>query len=162
MEHLWSPWRMEYILSEKVKEQCTFCIEPAKPDSPENLIVHRGERTYSILNRFPYTNGHLMIVPFEHCASIEQLDSKILTEMMQMTAKSMVVLRRVYHPEGFNIGMNIGAVSGAGITEHVHIHIVPRWGGDTNFMSTLSGTRVLPETLEETFYKVERTWKDLR
>jgi ATP adenylyltransferase len=149
---------MEYIMSEKDKERCTLCIEAAKSDGTENLVVFRGNRVFLILNRFPYTNGHVMIVPFKHCPSIEQLDSETMTEMMEMTSKSLVVLRNVYQPEGFNIGMNIGEVSGAGIVDHVHIHVVPRWGGDTNFMSILAGTRVLPETLEDTYKKVKMAW----
>jgi ATP adenylyltransferase len=160
LECLWSPWRMEYIMSDKDEGHCTLCIEAAKPDGPENLVVFRGKRVFLILNRFPYTNGHVMIVPFKHCASLEQLDSQTMTEMMEMTSKSLAVLRDVYQPEGYNIGMNIGEVSGAGIVDHVHIHVVPRWGGDTNFMSTLAGTRVIPETLEDTYKRVKMAWKD--
>lgn len=160
MEYLWSPWRMEYIMSEKDEGQCTFCKEAAKPDGPENLVVYRGKRVFLILNRFPYTNGHIMVVPFEHCSSIEKLDSETMTEMMEMTSRSLGVLRSVYRPEGYNIGMNIGEAAGAGIADHVHIHVVPRWGGDTNFMSTLAGTRVLPEALEDTFERVKKAWKE--
>ena len=149
-------------MSEKDKSICTLCVEAAKTDGPENLVVHRGTRVFLILNRFPYTNGHIMVVPNRHCASLEQLDSETMTEMMEMTSKSVTVLRMVYQPEGFNIGMNIGEVSGAGITDHVHIHVVPRWGGDTNFMSTLAGTRVLPESLEVTFERIKQAWKDYK
>lgn len=147
-------------MSEKNEELCTFCIEVAKTDGPDNLVVYRGPRVFLILNRFPYTNGHIMVVPYKHCASIEQLDSETMTEMMEMTSKSMAVLRNVYQPDGYNIGMNIGEASGAGIADHVHIHVVPRWGGDTNFMSTLASTRVLPETLEVTFERIKKAWKD--
>jgi ATP adenylyltransferase len=160
LEYLWSPWRMEYIMSEKDEGHCTLCVEAAKPDGLENLVVYHGKRVFLILNRFPYTSGHIMVVPFEHCASLEQLDSATMTELMEITAKSLVVLRKVYRPEGYNIGMNIGEVSGAGITDHVHIHVVPRWGGDTNFMSTLASTRVLPETLEDTFTRIRKAWED--
>ncbi len=154
MKHLWSPWRMKYIEQHKKDDGCVFCIAQAKPDGAENLIVFRGSLSYVILNRFPYTSGHLMVIPFQHVPNIEELDSATRAEMMELTSKSMTVLRGIYKPHGFNMGMNIGEAAGAGVLGHVHIHVVPRWNGDTNFMSTLGEVRVLPETLEETHKRV--------
>lgn len=158
MKYLWSPWRMEYILSER-RNGCVFCEELDRPDGPDNLIIFRGESSYVILNRFPYTSGHLMIVPYVHKASIEDLNAEIRTEIMELTARAMRVLREEYHPQGFNLGMNIGEVAGAGVLDHVHLHVVPRWGGDTNFMSTLANTRVLPEILRDTYERVMKSWE---
>jgi ATP adenylyltransferase len=154
MNHIWAPWRMEYIESSK-EEGCVFCSAQEKDDSVENLIAFRGERAYVILNRYPYTSGHLMVVPFDHQPHLEELDTLTRAEMMELATRCMTVLRRIYHPEAFNMGANIGEAAGAGVKSHVHIHIVPRWGGDTNFMSTVGGTRVLPEALESTYERVK-------
>jgi ATP adenylyltransferase len=144
---------MKYIESNKETE-CIFCTAQAQEDSAENLIAFRGEYSYVILNRYPYTSGHLMVVPFAHQAHLEDLDPPTRAEMMELTTQCITVLRKVYHPEAFNIGANIGEAAGAGVKSHVHIHIVPRWNGDTNFMSTLGETRVLPEALERTYERV--------
>lgn len=159
MKYIWSPWRMEYIQSDKNEEGCAFCIEMAKPDGPENLIVYRGKHAFLILNRFPYNSGHLMVVPFLHTSTLHALAKDIQTEMMDITNRSIQVLGEVYKPQGFNVGINIGEAAGAGITEHIHMHIVPRWSGDTNFMSSLGNTRVLPEKLEETYKRVKDIWE---
>ena len=161
MNQLWSPWRMEYIQSHK-EEGCVFCLEAAKPDGLENLILYRANRSFIILNRFPYTSGHLMIVPFDHKPSIELLESETLTEIMDLCVYSMRVLQAAYTPQGFNVGINIGEAAGAGIIEHVHLHVVPRWRGDTNFMSSLSGVRVLPEALEVTYERIKLAWESGR
>ena len=158
MEHLWSPWRMVYIENSHKNDGCIFCEEPARQDCSENLIVFRGRYAYVILNRYPYTSGHLMIVPFVHLPSLELLDPETRAEMMELSARAIRVLQAVYHPQGFNLGVNIGAAAGAGITEHVHMHVVPRWSGDTNFMSTLGQTRVLPESLGDTCRRVRSAW----
>ena len=156
MNHLWSPWRMEYIESNNNKEAgCVFCNAQARTDSAENLIAHRGERAYVILNRFPYTSGHLMVNPFEHKPNLEELDSATRAEMIELTSRSTTVLKNIYKSQGFNIGVNIGEAGGAGVLGHVHIHIVPRWKGDTNFISTIGGTRVLPEALDVTYMRVK-------
>lgn len=132
-----------------------FCIAQAKADSAENLIAYRGVLAYVILNRYPYTSGHLMVVPFAHQPNLEKLDAATRAEMMELTSLCMTVLRKVYNPQAFNMGANIGEAAGAGVKEHVHIHIVPRWKGDTNFMSSLGETRVLPEALEDTYQRVK-------
>jgi len=153
MDHLWSPWRMEYIENNK-SDGCVFCNAQGQEDGAENLIAYRGQYAYVILNRYPYTSGHLMVIPFLHQPSLEGLDSEIRAEMMELTTRCMTVLRAVYNPQGFNVGVNTGEAAGAGVKEHVHIHIVPRWMGDTNFMSAVGDTRVLPEALEDTYTRV--------
>jgi ATP adenylyltransferase len=160
MQHLWSPWRMTYIEKQKEEEGCVFCDAPALPDGPENLIVFRSQRAYVILNRYPYTSGHLMVVPYDHRPSLEDLDPETRAEIMELATQGIRALRRAYHPEGFNLGVNIGEPAGAGITEHVHLHVVPRWTGDTNFMSSLGQTRVLPQSLEDTWQRVRAAWPD--
>lgn len=148
---------MEYIGSNKV-EGCVFCALQEREDSAENLIVFRGTYTFVILNRYPYTSGHLMVIPYVHKPNLEELDIESRTEMMELTSRCTTVLRTVYKPQGFNIGVNIGEAAGAGVKEHVHIHIVPRWAGDTNFMSSIGQTRVLPETLEDTYRRVKEAF----
>jgi len=160
MNHLWSPWRMEYIENNNKEDGCVFCIAQASEDSAENLIAHRGEKAYVILNRYPYTSGHLMVVPFDHKPNLEELDAGTRAEMMELTTRCMTVLRGVYNPQAFNMGANIGEAAGAGVKAHVHIHIVPRWKGDTNFMSTLGETRVLPELLEDTYQRVKNGFQN--
>lgn len=146
---------MEYIENNDKEEDCIFCIAQEKEDSAENLIAFRGERAYVILNRYPYTSGHLMVVPFDHKPNLEELDPQTRAEMMELTTRCMTVLRKIYDPQAFNMGANIGEAAGAGVKSHVHIHIVPRWAGDTNFMSAVGATRVLPELLEDTYQRVK-------
>ena len=154
MNHLWSPWRMKYIENSEQEEGCVFCNAQAKEDSEANLIAFRGQRAFVILNLYPYTSGHVMVIPFEHVATFEELPSATRAEMIELTSRCMSVLRKTYNPQGFNMGANIGKAAGAGVPGHVHIHIVPRWGGDTNFMSALGETRVLPESIEDTYKRV--------
>jgi ATP adenylyltransferase len=137
---------------------CIFCDLPAQDRDADNLIVRRGRLAYVILNLYPYNNGHLMVVPYAHVPSIEQLDAPALAEIMALTNQALATLRRMYSPEAFNLGVNIGGAAGAGIAEHVHMHIVPRWSGDTNFMSTVAGTRVIPEDLRETWRQAHELW----
>ena len=158
MEYLWSPWRMRYITNHETSPECVFCEAARQEDGPANLIVARGDHAYIIMNRYPYTSGHVMVVPYAHQASFEQLDGESRAEIMELLARVMQVVRAVYAPEGFNVGANIGSAAGAGIADHVHFHVVPRWGGDTNFMSSLASTRVLPETLEDTYQRIYRQW----
>jgi ATP adenylyltransferase len=165
MEHLWSPWRMRYLRGQDRPATaplglagCIFCTKPAETRDVENLIVHRGELTFAILNLYPYNNGHLMIVPYAHVPSFEQLEAPALTELMQLTNQGLAALRKAYSPQAFNLGANIGTAAGAGIADHVHMHIVPRWSGDTNYMATVAGTRVIPEDLRETYRLVCAAW----
>jgi ATP adenylyltransferase len=151
---------MEYIENSNREDGCIFCNVQEREDSAENLIAFRGERSFVILNRYPYTSGHLMVVPFEHQANLEELDADTRAEMMELTARSMTVLRKIYNPQAFNMGANIGEAAGAGVKEHVHIHIVPRWAGDTNFMSAVGETRVLPEALEDTYERVRKAFSE--
>jgi len=160
MNHLWSPWRMEYIDNPDKEEGCVFCNAQAKEDGAENLIAYRGERAYVILNRYPYTSGHLMAIPFEHVSNLEELDSETRAEMMELTSRCTTILKNIYRPQGFNVGVNIGEAAGAGVLGHVHIHIVPRWKGDTNFMSSVGQTRVLPEALEDTYQRVKNVFQE--
>lgn len=160
MNYIWSPWRMAYIENNNNEAACVFCTALTRPDGLENLIVFRGQRAFVILNRFPYTSGHLMAVPNDHQPSLEMLDIKTRAEMLELATHAIKVLRKVYDPQGFNLGINIGEIAGAGITDHVHLHVVPRWGGDTSFMSSLGNTRVLPESLEDTYHRIHGNWGD--
>jgi len=158
MKRLCSPWRMEYIMNPVKSKKCIFCAAIKEKDPSINLIVHRGEHAFVLLNRYPYTNGHLMVASYAHQPSLEDLAHEIRTEIIELITRSQQTLGLVYHPEGYNLGANIGAAAGAGVEGHIHFHIVPRWKGDTNFMSTLSGTRVLPETLEDTLARLTSAW----
>jgi ATP adenylyltransferase len=149
---------MEYILASKTDEGCIFCNGLKLEDGPDNLIVFRGQQAFVMLNRFPYTSGHLMVVPYQHQPSLECLDAASRLDIMDQAARALQVLESLYKPQGFNLGINIGSAAGAGILDHVHLHVVPRWVGDTNFMSSLSQTRVLPELLEETYRRVRNAW----
>jgi len=154
MEHLWSPWRMPYLRGEGPEiEGCLFCVS-AEMDDAEAHIVRRSDLAYIILNRYPYNSGHLMIVPNAHKASPEELEPQALAEMTRLMQLSMRVLREAYDPEGFNVGMNVGAAAGAGVADHVHLHIVPRWSGDTNYMPVLAETRVIPEWIDRTYERL--------
>jgi ATP adenylyltransferase len=159
MEHLFSPWRMEYIQGDSQVSGCIFCNFTGQQEDVKNLIIYRGDNVFVILNRYPYTSGHLMVVPFAHRSSLELLDPQTRAEMMELASKSVEVLGILYRPQGFNLGINIGSAAGAGIADHVHLHVVPRWGGDTNFMSSVGDTRVLPEALEETYARVLAEWE---
>lgn len=153
MKTIWAPWRMQYILSEK-EPGCLFCKLPKEGMNRENLILYRRAQTYVIMNRYPYNNGHLMVVPYFHTPSFEGLSGEVLGEMMELTSYSVQCLARAFRPEGFNIGINIGKVAGAGIEEHLHIHIVPRWAGDASFMTITGEVRVIPEHVMETYDKL--------
>lgn len=160
MDHLWTPWRMTYLQGNAPKSDgCLFCNVAATPEADATtFVLHRGQHAYIILNLYPYNNGHLMIVPFAHAESIEQLPAEALAEIMTLSQRSLAVLRKAYNPHAFNIGINIGSAAGAGVPGHVHMHIVPRWSGDTNFMSALSNTRVIPEMVSETYERLHSLW----
>ncbi len=163
MQYLWAPWRMDYIQGNAGRPpdgECVFCWAARHtPDGPENLVVYRGHYNYIILNRFPYTGGHLMVVPYAHEADLAALPPATRAEMMDLAARAVEILRAEYHPQGFNLGMNLGRIAGAGIAEHVHLHVVPRWAGDTNFMTTVGQARVLPEALEKTYARLKAAWQ---
>ena len=146
---------MEYIDNNNKEDGCVFCSAQSKEDGFENLIAYRGNLSYVILNRYPYTSGHLMVIPFQHVPGLEELDPQTRAEMMELTSRCTTVLKEIYRPQGFNVGVNIGEAAGAGVLGHVHIHIVPRWKGDTNFMSSIGGVRVLPEALEITYQRIK-------
>ena len=149
MERLWTPWRMEYLQAEK-PDGCIFCMMLASEDDKGCLILHRGQKAFVVLNRYPYNNGHLMVVPHDHVNTLEDLDDDTLMELMLLVNKGMGALRQTMNPDGFNIGANLGKAAGAGIDDHMHMHVVPRWEGDTNFMAVLAGTRMMPEMLDQT------------
>ena len=151
MDHLWSPWRLHYVTGGHVPPGCVFCTADTGTDPGQaSLVVHRGTTCFVILNLFPYNNGHLMVVPGRHIATLAEATADELHDMMQLTQRAEIVLRTAYQPHGINVGINIGRAAGAGLAEHLHIHLVPRWNGDTNFMTTVGESRVLPEGLDAT------------
>jgi ATP adenylyltransferase len=154
MDHLWTPWRYGYISTAVPVTGCIFCIKAAENQDAQNYILHRGKLNFILLNLFPYTNGHLMIAPYQHVATLEETPGETLAELTRLTRRTEANLRAVYRPHGFNLGMNIGASAGAGVADHIHMHVVPRWTGDANFMSTIGETRVLPEELPVTYEKL--------
>jgi len=154
MERLWSPWRMEYLLGEGKPEGCVFCHKLESEEDRKNLVVHRGKHAAILMNLYPYNNGHLMVIPYVHQPTTEDLGAETLLEMMELVNLSMGILHKVMSPNGFNVGINIGTPAGAGIAEHVHMHIVPRWNGDTNFLQVCAQTRVIPELLPDTYQKL--------
>ena len=153
MKRLWAPWRMKYLQSAKPKG-CVFCDKLAESRDRDNYILYRGQTGFIILNLYPYNTGHLMVVPNRHVPSLEDLEPETLAEMMVLVNKGLAALREAMRPQGFNVGTNIGKAAGAGVEAHVHIHVVPRWDGDTNFMTVFDGTRVLPESLDDTYDKL--------
>lgn len=155
MDHIWSTWRYKYIASADKETGCVFCRACAGNDR-DSLIVYRGDLNFIILNLYPYTSGHLMIVPYEHTASLAATSLETTTEMMEMAKRAQTALEAEYHPDGFNIGMNLGRSAGAGVADHLHLHVVPRWTGDANFVSIVGETRVLPEDLATTYEKLKK------
>lgn len=152
-ERIWAPWRLKYVkdASKDSEDACIFCSKPQEGDDEANLIVHRGKLCFVILNLYPYTNGHLMVAPFKHVGQIQDIPAETTAEMMGLSQRAIAVLQSKYEPHGFNVGFNQGRVAGAGVEHHIHMHVVPRWGGDTNFMPVLADTRVMPQTLEQTY-----------
>ncbi len=153
MEYLWAPWRMEYIKADK-PSGCIFCEKLHATTDRENLILFRGETSFIIMNKYPYNNGHLMVTPYRHTGNLEDLTESELLEIMILIRKSVLALKQLFRPQGFNVGMNLGRSAGAGIADHLHYHIVPRWDGDTNFMPVISEIKVLPEYLTQTYDKL--------
>ena len=156
MDFIWSPWRFDYLASGGVKApSCVFCVGEDRTHDAERLIVFRGTHNFIILNLFPYTSGHLMVAPYEHLDTIVSAKADQLTEMMQLSQKSIALLQKLYRPDGFNLGMNLGSAAGAGVREHFHLHVVPRWIGDASFMTIVGETRVLAEDLHKTYERVK-------
>jgi ATP adenylyltransferase len=159
MDHLWTPWRYAYVSSTEKTGGCVFCDAPKENDDAKTLIVHRGEYCFVILNAYPYTPGHVMIVPYAHLDELQKLPSAAATEMMALSQRMETVLRQLYRPDGINLGMNIGKAAGAGIAGHIHMHVLPRWVADANFVSVVGETRVLPEVLEVTWRRMREAMK---
>ena len=154
MKNLYAPWRIEYIKSEKNKG-CIFCQLPKENKDDENLIVYRGEHAFAIMNNYPYNPGHVMVVPYRHVGNFEDLNKEEVEDIYRVSKLLIMAIKNVMNPQGFNIGMNIGRVAGAGIEEHIHLHIVPRWNGDTNFMPVISDTKVIPQSLKDTYIELK-------
>jgi ATP adenylyltransferase len=154
---LWAPWRLEYIQAADEQDGCVFCLA-AEGDDEEKLVVRRGERAFVLLNKFPYASGHLMVAPYRHCAEFAQLEADEALEIHALAAEALQALAATYRPDGSNLGWNLGRVAGAGIVDHVHLHVVPRWSGDTNFMPVLADVKVLPEHLLQTRRKLSEAW----
>ncbi|MGH2963116.1 MAG: HIT family protein [Solirubrobacterales bacterium] len=148
---IWAPWRLAYVKDASKDTECIFCAKPAEGRDEECFIVHRADRCFVILNTFPYTNGHLMVAPFEHVGRLQDLDADTVAELMALASRAMAVIEDAYGPEGFNVGFNQGRIAGAGFDSHIHMHVVPRWAGDTNYMPVLADTRVMPQTLEQSY-----------
>jgi len=159
MDYLWSPWRYQYVSKATQAPGCIFCVKSAEDRDQENHIVHRGAHNFIILNLYPYSTGHLMVAPYEHVATLEAAPAEALQEMIQFARLAEIHLRAIYKPHGLNLGMNLGESAGAGVPGHIHMHVLPRWSGDTNFMTTVAETRVLPETLELTFEKLKKAFE---
>lgn len=156
MDFLWTPWRYRYLAEGPKNNSCIFCDALALKDDAKANIVFRGKLSFIILNRFPYTTGHVMIVPYEHVSDLSKCDPEALAEVMRLAQKTQVALAEVYHPQGYNLGMNLGHCAGAGVTGHLHMHLLPRWTGDANFMTTVAETRLEPEVLSTTYEKLKR------
>jgi ATP adenylyltransferase len=154
---LWAPWRLEYIEQADERESCVFC-DAARGDDEAGLVVHRGREAFALLNKFPYASGHLMVAPFRHAGDFSELEDAEALEIHRLAGHGVGALAQAYGPQGFNLGWNLGRVAGAGITDHVHLHVVPRWLGDTNFMPVLADVKVLPEHLAETRRKLAAAW----
>jgi ATP adenylyltransferase len=160
VERLWAPWRLEYVQSADEQDGCIFC-RAAEGDDVEHLVVHRGERAFVLLNKFPYSSGHLLVAPYRHGVNFPELDEAEALEVHGLGAQGLAVLGAVYRPEGFNLGWNLGRIAGAGILDHGHLHVVPRWSGDTNFMPVLGDVKVIPEHLLATRERLAASWTEL-
>jgi ATP adenylyltransferase len=157
MKRLWAPWRLEYIQSADEQEACVFCRALEACDE-DGLVVHRGEHAFVLLNRYPYASGHLMVAPYRHEGEFGELAAEEALEIHRLAASGLGALAEAMRPQGFNIGWNLGRIAGAGVVDHVHVHVVPRWAGDTNFMPVLADVRVMPEALEDTRRKLADAW----
>jgi len=156
VETLFAPWRLEYVSTadERNRSECIFCDAFASAEDRATLTLRRDQQSFSLLNLYPYTTGHAMVAPIQHCSDLSEIDEATLTEMMRTAQDLMVAMREIYKPHGFNVGFNVGEAAGAGIEEHLHLHVVPRWRGDNNMMTVVGGTRVIPEDLSRTFERM--------
>ena len=154
MDHLWAPWRKAYVIDGARDPGCVFCTKAGEDRDPENYILHRGEYCYVIMNIFPYNNGHIMVLPYSHISGFEELCDEAAAELTHLVRRFIRVLRKAMSPQGFNTGMNLGEVAGAGIASHLHMHVVPRWQGDSNFMPVVGETKVISEALDQTYQKL--------
>ncbi len=162
MEHMWAPWRMAYIAGDEEKTAgCIFCVFPQKEDDRRYLIVHRSKHCFVILNKFPYNNGHIMVVPYRHTHDLLELTSPEQQDCQQTINRAIRALRGVYKPDAINLGMNMGRAAGAGIDAHIHYHLVPRWNGDTNFMPVIAGTKVISESLEQSWKLLSEAMREM-
>ncbi len=161
MDRLWTPWRMEYVGKAKQAEGCIFCTELESDPEAERGVLHRSARVFVLLNAFPYNTGHLMVAPLRHVGEMSELDADERHELIDLTAQAVAIVEKAMTPEGFNVGMNLGELAGAGVPGHLHMHVVPRWGGDTNFMTTIGATKVLPEMLADTAAKLRPLFRRL-
>ena len=159
MKPVWAPWRIEYITKEREKG-CIFCDKPKEKKDRKNLILYRGGAGFIIMNRFPYSNGHIMIVPFRHMSNLSNLNESERLDLMNLSIMGTQALE-VLKPDGFNIGMNLGRIAGAGIDDHIHFHVVPRWNGDTNFMPVIADIKVIPEYLDQTYLRLFEELKNI-
>jgi ATP adenylyltransferase len=159
MDHLWAPWRSTYLKNKGDRSRCIFCAAAASDKDEETLVVHRARFNFVMLNRYPYTSGHVMIAPYQHVSRLQQASEETAEEMMRIARRCERILEEIYSPDGLNIGMNLGAAAGAGIEQHIHLHVLPRWMGDANFMTTVGDTRVIAEELSVTFAKVSAGFK---
>jgi len=156
MDYLWTPWRYRYVADASKDDRCIFCDALAAKDDSKTFIIFRGAKNFVILNRFPYTSGHVMIVPYAHVAELSAAEPETLAEMMRIAQRMQAALEGAYHPQGYNLGMNLGRAAGAGVTGHLHLHVLPRWSGDANFMTVVGETRVEPEDLFTTYEKLRK------
>ena len=159
MKRLWAPWRMTYILSDQKDGDCIFCAGDDRSEDDKRLILYAGSLSMVIMNKFPYNNGHLLVAPIRHVPELAHLSDKEMLNIIDIVRRSIDILKKTMNPEGFNVGLNLGQVAGAGMEAHMHFHIVPRWNGDTNFMTVLGDVRVVPEHIRET-YKILRPYFD--
>ena len=161
MKKLWAPWRLEYIINAQYEEGCIFCTKPQESTDKENLIAYRSQHCFVILNKYPYNNGHIMVVPYQHTSDLTCLSDDVLLNIQHVIQLSIKALNRSMNPHGINVGINIGRTAGAGIDEHLHYHLVPRWDGDTNFMPVLAETKVISEGLAESWEKLHKAFEEL-
>jgi ATP adenylyltransferase len=160
MDRLWSPWRYRYVSTAEESSGCIFCDKPRAGDDRAQLIIHRAKLNFVLLNLYPYTSGHMMVAPYAHVGTLEDAAQETLEEMMLLTQRAQRHLRELYRAPGFNVGMNIGSCAGAGVVGHIHMHVLPRWAGDANFMTTIGETRVIPESLEAAYERLAAAFSE--